>query len=121
MPSFFDEIQTAIGSPMALGFHGESVTHWPLHVSANAASLTAIFDETPEPEVKYDRGKGVIRKGVLQVASSVTVNKKDAWIIENEQWETESLGRNDGGLRDVHLIRREGIKTQTQKNTRRGR
>lgn len=121
MSSFFDELQTAIGSPVALEFHGEPVTHWPLHVPANAVPLTAIFDETPEPEVKYDRGKGVIRKGVLQVASSVAVSKKDAWIIKNDQWETESLGRNEGELRDVHLIRREGIKTQTQGNTRRGR
>lgn len=89
-----------------LAVFGETVTHRPLGVAANDASITAIFDER-EPERDQRGGRQVIRKGMLLVASSVSANVADQWVIRTLVWETLAVGTAVAGLIEVTVTRTE--------------
>ena len=120
MSSRSEDIQSALGSPCGQYFHGESVTHWPSGVADNAATVSgAIFDEM-DPDVSDDeKGKKVTRKAYLLVPSGTTLKKSDAWVIESETWQTESIGLISGGLREVFLVMTERSKTESKRKARR--
>lgn len=92
----------------------EGVTHWPAGDSGIAATVTALFFEIPRIEVKEDRGKKIIRRAVIQIASSTTVAKKDVWFRNSERWETVTTGNVENGLLRVHLTRTEKPKTMNR-------
>lgn len=82
----------------------QSVTHRPLNVAANDVAVTAVFSEE-HPNETEERGKGVIRRAMLTVGSSVSTSVKDRWIVSSEQWDTVRVQQDAGGLQVVFLQR----------------
>lgn len=114
MSSYFEDIQNALGSPCGQYFHGESITHRPLNVSDDDATVTVVWDEMEPIESQDERGKVVIRKAVALVPTSVSVAKKDTWIKSSEVWETVALGVTVGDQREISVKRTERIKTKNK-------
>lgn len=98
----------------------DSLTHYPLGVVASAATVTAVFIPA-EPELHHERGKGIIIRGELHVASSLSVNDKDVWLINSSKYKTERIGDAEQGLRIIHVVRRDAHFTTSDRRTRSGR
>ncbi len=108
---------------------GESITHEPLGVVANAATITAIV-ELDDEALGDASGDGVdrpaatqiTRLGKLEVSTAVTITVRenrencDAFIINNERWRAlRILGRDNvasGGLQTVLIERIDRISTR---------
>ncbi|MEQ8636907.1 hypothetical protein [Gimesia maris] len=92
----------------------ETVTHWPAGVEDDEEDRTVIFFESPPFVEKRDRGKYLVRKARLKIASSVTIRKSDVWFRNSARWETVLPEDPIHGFRNVHLVRTEKIKTRTK-------
>lgn len=106
MASEFDAEFESDAAPDLFDTFGAAVTHRPLNVAANDASVTAIFHETI-PRRMDDRGIGTERRATLQVADTVSVNVRDRWIISSVAWETESVEGAYGGMIRVAVVRQQ--------------
>lgn len=119
MSSKFEDIQSALGSPCGQYFHGESVTHWPEGLSGSETTVDdVIFEELSADGNEERTGKRIVRKACLLVPDSLTLKKSDAWVIDSETWQTESMGVSVGGLREVYLVMTEQIKTESNAKAR---
>lgn len=112
MPSDFEAEFETYALPDLVSEFGRDVSRWPDGDSESAVTVSdAIFDER-RPEVSRDRGKALQRKALLLAPEGQTVKKSDAWSIDGETWQCESIGRSSGGMREVHLVRTERPKTK---------
>ena len=82
----------------------ESVTHYPQGVVASAASVVAVAALMPRRK-ELERGEGYVVRGTLDVSPSVTLHKKDAWLIGGNRFETESIDEERLGIVTVHVYR----------------
>lgn len=98
----------------------ETVTHWPLGVSANAASVTAVFIEgqggSEDPRRDLSRGEEVVHRARLYVPSGTSTDERDIWVVNSVQWQTLAVGPTEGGMTTVQLQRND-----RERRTGRGR
>lgn len=80
----------------------ESVTHRPLGVTANDATVTAIV-EWDEPSVETSHGREVRQSGKLSVADSVSCSVKDHWVVDSVTYQATSVRPAQGGLQIVTI------------------
>lgn len=102
MTSRFDEIQNALGSPMALQFQGESVTHWPLGVSTSASPERAIVN-LDQAEKDTKGGTRFATSGRIRVSSSLSLSDSDAWVIRDVTYQVVVVGKPQGGLTEIEI------------------
>lgn len=101
MPSAFDAEFAAVALPDLFAQFGESLTRYPLGVSANAVSVTAMFAEDM-PSVTADRGLGTKRMATITVAAGVSVSVKDRWVRSGETWAAKTI-RDTGAATEVKV------------------
>ncbi|MBR9800265.1 hypothetical protein GYB59_00565 [bacterium] len=117
MPSEFEAEFASVALAELFETFGQSVTHWPLGVEANAASVTAIWKEQ-EPTKSTNYGEQTERRGLLKVASSVTVSPRDKWVVESEEWQTTRATNNDAaGLKMIYVQRNDKQFTKGQRGS----
>lgn len=78
---------------------GEVVTHHPQ--GGEGVPVTANWS----PEGASGDTEGNDRRGILQVKASVAVTQRDYWLINGEEWATNSWDAICSGMRKVHLSR----------------
>lgn len=98
----------------------ESITHRPAGVSANDTARTVVFIEDSRVKIEdHPKGKRYVRNATIRIASSVTVTKKDEWIVNSETWQTVADGRDIDGMKQVLVTRTESVKTEGNAKARR--
>lgn len=95
----------------------EAVTRYPLGVTASGAATTAVFFED-EPVKSEQGGEEVIRGGRLFLASSVTVDPRDSWLIRSLVWQCAGVESADTGSKIVRVERSDRISTQGNEGLR---
>jgi len=85
-----------------LYINGESVTHYPQGVIANAAAVTGIWTPISANENR-SKGRTNERSGTLQLASSVVVDSRDLWLIDSETWSAGPWRTLPGGMKEATL------------------
>lgn len=111
----------------------QSITHRPLGIKADDATITAIVDLDDEtgmnqaPPVDSPFGTQIVRIGYIEVLSTVTVTCaeqeqwRDQFVIGGELWVAYRIMGRDGitGLQRVCVLTKEGVSTkQTRVNQR---
>lgn len=120
MSSEFDTLFTAVASPALNTAHGETVTHYPQGVVANAAVVTArVF--LSDPVDNPDRGEGRTIRGTLIVADTVTVAQTDVWGLAGLKFKAEWIQPARAGERKIGIVYREETYTTTRARTLTGR
>lgn len=119
MGSPFDDLFTDSAMPAIFAVHGGSVLRWPCGVEADAETVTATWepDQTGKREFTSN-AEAMTFFGTLGVYATQTVEKRDAWVIDDETWYVEELGKPKGGMRDLRLKRTEKITTTRTVNRR---
>lgn len=100
-----------------------AITHYPAGVVASGAAIAAIvaLDDEPDQGTSDDEhGSRRMRRGQLQVATSVTITvserpeDRDTFLVDDELWTAYELiaGPGEGGLQTVLIAREEPISTK---------
>lgn len=104
MPSWFDAAFELSALPSLQSAFGETVVH--RRADGTTANETGMWDEH-DPEPTMDRGKGVMRRGVLTLAESVSVSVSDRFTVQDQLWTVVSVQSPGSGFVDVRLQRME--------------
>ncbi len=103
MASRAEQIRGVVSNTVAFHRHGEEITHNPGGIVADAATVTAIWNET-EVIRSTENGEQLQRSGELIVPSSVTLKVRDTWEIDGETWQTvRIMPKSQGGLKRAYL------------------
>lgn|GEM_PF-7071249 len=96
----------------------ETITHYPLGVTANGLDVDAYVFLDHEEGTNEDSGDGAVtqdnagdrerRTGLLEVDKLLAVDDRDTWLIDGQLWFTERHYGRDSGLRGVRIVRGEG-------------
>lgn len=112
MSSRLGGIHAAVAVPVGLYWHGQTVTHIPHGLAADAASVTGIWGEDA-PEKRTEYGRETVRTGVLHVHQDVAVSVTDQWSIEGETWQTTRATNNaENGMKTCYLQRNDKRETK---------
>lgn len=120
MPSAHDSFFSDHGSPVLLQQFGESVTHYPLAVTASAVSRTAIVDRTAfgaDPQIS-DNGEQIVYAATVTLVDSVSLDDRDTWSIDAVLWSTLGQVSKSGGLQTWHIQR--AVQRSARSSTPRG-
>lgn len=79
---------------------GESRTRTP--ATGDPETVVGIWEPEP-PEVNRETGKTLVWRGKLSIESTVTVLENDTWTIDGTVYQCVHIGKNDGGMRVIHL------------------
>lgn len=121
MTAFTDRF-AARAAPMLQAEHGEDVTHYPLGAVQDAAPLAGVMvslskedmrdQSTGLETVRDDKGKRIVRTGILTVPASVSVDDRDTWLVRTEVWHTVRVKGRDPIFQQVEIRKSIPIETR---------
>lgn len=91
--------------------HGESVTRYPLGDESAGASVSGVIvslgrEDAKDMQLNRDeKGKRIIRHGLLTLSVSVEVDDRDTWLIRSERWKTIRVKGRDAATQHVEIRR----------------
>jgi hypothetical protein len=118
--SLYDDLFAEMATPLLQEHLAESaeedepqVYHWPLGNEEDAVAVTAIVDlteedeEQPTKEINSKTGRKIVRRGRLEVPSSLELSDKDKWQVRGELWNAVRIGARHADLVTVEIQRPE--------------
>lgn len=120
MPSDVDDLFAEIGSPALTEGMGESVTQYPLGVTANAVTLSNVIVDLSEQGQQLDdeHGSQRVRRGKLIMSATVAVTvderaqQRDTFLVRGQLWHAEAISAQTLALQTVEIKRTEGGSTK---------
>lgn len=112
------------GFPSLQETTGTSATRTP--TTGDPVPVTAVFNEYSEdrlaalrPKRELSHGEEIERHALLQVPEALTVAESDEWTVDGLVWQTQRIGSNKNGYREIYLQRNDKKTTRKQAVTRR--
>jgi hypothetical protein len=87
-----------------------SVTQWPCGLEQNSTTVTAVVMVLGVSR-STEAGEEDMHDAELQVASSVSVDERDIWLLSGEKYSVDRLEKSEYGIRPIYLKRHERRQT----------
>ena len=101
MPQFADDfIESGIGDLFTE--FADSMTRYIAGDANSSESVTAIWTEE-KSDKDTSRGEENVRTGTLLIRDTQAALTTDRWLIDGETWETISVGKAPGGMKELKL------------------
>lgn len=81
-----------------------TATHYPLGDTDSGASVVGV-PEWEDPAESRQGGKDTKQRGKFHVSSSVSVTRRDQWLIESVLYQTAAISPVQGGMIAVEIVR----------------
>ncbi|MFH5806328.1 hypothetical protein [Alienimonas sp. DA493] len=99
----FDARFAARASRRLMAEHGQVVMRRPNRVEDDAEPVEAIWEHDTAARSSEIFGDETRATGRLHVYDDQPVSQEDAWEIDGEVWQTNTVGRPSGGMRTVEI------------------
>ena len=101
-------------------FADDSIVHYP-GGSGSGSTITAAFFPEDKEERDEERGDGYELYARLDVAETLTVTRRDKFVISGRDWFVVSIGITELGLIPLRIVNREQLRTTGNGRPRRHR
>lgn len=99
----FDDQFAEFAAPYLSEHFGQTVSRYPLGVVADSVSVADVWFHEKDATRDKSRGDEIVRTATLLVSDSVTLDSRDAWLINSEEWQVKAIGNTEGGRQRVTL------------------
>ncbi len=105
MPSFQEQLADHVTNVfLNTDQFAVTYTQYPAGNSGSPVSVKGVFQEF-KPVRNMEAGEAVDKTAELEIPESVAVAEKDVWVINGEEWQTESVGDPQYGSRIIQIFR----------------